>query len=82
MKLRFYMRGLGIGIIITALILGIHFRGQSNGMTDEQVIERAKSAGIKLFYTIGGSGRSQNMGTVFADASLRATFVASATSRS
>ena len=43
-----------------------------------QLIERARSAGIKLFYTIGGSGRSQNMGTVFADASLRATFVASA----
>ncbi len=53
MKLRFYMRGLGIGIIITALILGIHFRGQSNGMTDEQVIERAKELGMEEKYQSG-----------------------------
>ena len=45
-----------------------------------QVVERARAAGVKLFYTIGGSGRSNNMGTVFADASLRATFVSSAVS--
>lgn len=45
MKLRYYLRGLGIGIAVTALLL--HFGVKAApGMTDEQVIARAKELGM------------------------------------
>lgn len=45
-KLRYYLRALGIGIVVTALILGI--AGGKNGavMTDDQVRERALELGM------------------------------------
>ena len=36
MKLKIYLRGLGIGIIVTALIMGISLGGKEE-MTDEEV---------------------------------------------
>lgn len=44
MKLKYYLRGLGIGILVTALILSIS--GDKNTMTDDQVIQRAKELGM------------------------------------
>ncbi len=44
MKLKIYLRGLGIGIVVTALILGIS--GGQKEMSDAEVIARAKQLGM------------------------------------
>ena len=41
MKLKYYLRGLGIGIIITTIILSIVSGKDSKSMSDEEVIARA-----------------------------------------
>lgn len=47
MKLKYYMRGLGTGIVVTALILGISSGMSSeNKMTDEEILARAKQLGL------------------------------------
>ena len=50
MKLRYYLRGLGIGMAVTALILGISFSGrqgqEAQTLTDEQIRERASELGM------------------------------------
>ena len=45
MKLRYYLRGLGIGILITVVILTISGLGK-DVMTDEEIKERAKELGM------------------------------------
>ena len=49
MKLKYYLRGLGIGMAVTALILGISFSGrqgqEAQTLTDEQIRERASELG-------------------------------------
>lgn len=45
MKLKYYLRGLGLGIVVTAIIMGIA-SSRNNTMTDEEVIERAKQLGM------------------------------------
>lgn len=45
MKLKYYLRGLGIGVLVTAIIL--HFiLGSNEPMTDEQVKAKAKELGM------------------------------------
>ncbi len=44
MKLNYYLRGLGIGIVVTALLMGI--TGKSSPMTDEQIKNRARELGM------------------------------------
>ncbi len=46
------MRGLGIGILVTALILSVAFRGRGE-MTDAQVKERARELGMEDKYQSG-----------------------------
>ena len=46
MKLKYYLRGLGIGIILTTIILSIAFSDRN--LTDEQIIEKAKSLGMVM----------------------------------
>lgn len=46
MKLKSYLRGLGLGIIITTIILVIAFRGRSIQMDDSDVISRAYELGM------------------------------------
>lgn len=50
MKLKYYLRGLGIGMIVTAMILGISFSNRqdqiSQIMTDDQIRERAAELGM------------------------------------
>ena len=53
MKLRFYLRGLGIGMLVTALILGISMKRQTATMTDEQVMKRAAELGMEQKYDSG-----------------------------
>ena len=46
-KLKIYLRGLGIGIMVTALILAITNLNKNNkGMTDAEVIARAQELGM------------------------------------
>ena len=42
MKLKYYLRGLGIGIIVTAVIMGISSGGKTEKLTDDQILARAK----------------------------------------
>ena len=46
MRLKYYLRGLGIGIVVTAVVLA--FAGNDKAeMTDAQIIERAKELGMQ-----------------------------------
>ena len=45
MKLKYYLRGLGIGILVTTVILSLAGIGRKN-MTDEEVVKRAKELGM------------------------------------
>lgn len=48
MEKKYYLRGLGLGIIVTAVIMGIALSGgtKKREMTDEEVIARAKELGM------------------------------------
>ncbi|MCR4891723.1 MAG: hypothetical protein K5989_06050 [Lachnospiraceae bacterium] len=46
MNLRHYLRGLGIGMIVTAVILSISFSGKSQALTDDEIRERAMELGM------------------------------------
>lgn len=46
MKLKYYLRGLGIGIIVTTIILMISFSKNDQTMTDDEVVERAIQLGM------------------------------------
>lgn len=46
MKLKQYLKGLGLGIIVTAVILGISSRGRSSEVSDDAVVQRAKELGM------------------------------------
>ncbi len=45
MKLKYYLRGLGIGIAVTALVLALAGGGKES-LTDEEIIARAKELGM------------------------------------
>ena len=45
MKLKYYLRGLGIGILVTTVVLSLAGVGRKN-MTDEEVVKRAKELGM------------------------------------
>ena len=46
MKLKFYLRGLGIGIVVTAIIMSLAFSKKEEVMTDEQIKARAIELGM------------------------------------
>ncbi len=46
MKLKYYMRGLGIGIVVTALLMGFAISKQKEPMTDEEIRQRALEMGM------------------------------------
>lgn len=52
MRLKYYLRGLGIGIMITTLILAISFAGELAGgaakISDEEIMRRAKELGMVM----------------------------------
>ncbi len=45
MKLKYYLRGLGIGIIVTAILMGVATKGKAE-MTDEEIKARAAELGM------------------------------------
>ena len=45
MKLRYYLRGLGVGILVTAVIMTVAL-SKKQLMTDDEVIKRAKELGM------------------------------------
>ena len=45
MKLRYYLRGLGVGILVTAVIMTVAL-SKKRPMTDDEVIKRAKELGM------------------------------------
>lgn len=48
MERKYYLRGLGLGIIVTAILMGITLSGgtKTREMTDDEVIARAKELGM------------------------------------
>ncbi len=47
MRLKYYLRGLGIGMAVTAAVLSFQAEDKQAAMTDEQVIERARELGMQ-----------------------------------
>lgn len=46
MKLKTYLRGLGIGIIVTTIVMVITLGGKKEEMSDEEIVARAKELGM------------------------------------
>ena len=55
MELKYYLRGLGLGIIVTAIIMAVVSPG-SQKMTDAEVIRRAKQLGMTEETVLSDSG--------------------------
>lgn len=48
MRLKYYLRGLGIGIILTVIIMMISLSGRKETLTDEEIIQRARKLGMVM----------------------------------
>lgn len=46
MNLKYYLRGLGLGIVVTAIIMGVATGGKKEALTNEEIIARAKELGM------------------------------------
>lgn len=46
MNLKYYLRGLGIGIVVTAIIMGIASGGKKEELSNEEIKERARALGM------------------------------------
>jgi hypothetical protein len=46
MKLKYYLRGMGIGIILTAIVMGFALGGRKAALSDAEIIQRAKLLGM------------------------------------
>lgn len=46
MKLKYFLRGLGSGVVITAIILTVSFQGRSGEISDKEIIKRAEALGM------------------------------------
>ena len=46
MNLKYYLRGLGLGILVTALVMGFAAGGRKESLSDEQIRTRAKELGM------------------------------------
>lgn len=46
MKLKYYLRGMGIGIILTAIVMGFALGGRKATLSDAEIIQRAKVLGM------------------------------------
>lgn len=46
MKLKYYLRGLGIGIVVTAFLMGVALSGRRKEMTDDEIRTRALELGM------------------------------------
>ena len=48
MKLKYYLRGLGIGIIVTTLVLMVTFSGKKEKLSDQEIMQRAEQLGMVM----------------------------------
>ena len=55
MKLKSYLRGLGLGMIVTTIILVLAFKARNTDMTDAQIKERAYELGMVETSLYGGN---------------------------
>lgn len=46
MNLKYYLRGLGVGIVVTSLILGIGLGSRKEALSNEEIKERARALGM------------------------------------
>lgn len=46
MKLRYYLRGLGIGIFVTTVVMSIIFGDNKQVLSDKEIVERAQELGM------------------------------------
>ena len=46
MKLKYYLLGMGIGIILTAIVMGFALGGRKATLSDAEIIQRAKALGM------------------------------------
>lgn len=67
MKRKYYMRGMGIGVVVTALLCSIAFSKGEPAMTDEEVIERA----LELGYTKGNGVTAEDISKLKENATIK-----------
>jgi len=58
MKLKYYLRGLGIGIVVSTLIMGIIFSSKNSTLSDEEVMVRAAQLGMVKSSTLTDSAET------------------------
>ena len=58
MKFKYYLRGLGIGILISTIILSVSFAMKKNDLSDDEIIARAKELGMVMEDTGGHHTKS------------------------
>ncbi len=46
MKLKYYLRGMGAGMIFAALVMGVALGGRTETLSDSEIIERARELGM------------------------------------
>lgn len=63
MKLKSYLRGLGLGMIVTTIILVIAFSSRRHNMTDEEIMAKARELGMVETSAFGnGDKKDDNTG--------------------
>lgn len=55
MRLKYYLRGLGLGIIFAVIIMMIGFHDNKQSMSDTEIIEKAKTLGMVEAKNISGT---------------------------
>ncbi len=70
MKLKYYLRGLGIGVLVTAIILHFILGDGTSPMTDEQVKARAKELGMTESMTLSQAASSNTLESLITESSL------------
>ena len=55
MRLKYYLRGLGLGIIFAVIIMMIGFHDNKQSMSDTEIIEKAKTLGMGEAKNISGT---------------------------
>lgn len=73
MNLKYYLRGLGIGVIVTALIMGIASSGKKETLSDSEIIERAKALGMTEETTLIADAAPDNNSETTAEPQATAT---------
>jgi DNA polymerase III alpha subunit (gram-positive type) len=70
MKLKYYLRGIGIGVILTATIMGFALGGRKTIMSDAQVIQRAKELGMTEGGVLSDSEKGDNNSSAYTSLSV------------